>query len=88
LYLFEKESCYIVQVGLKLAIFLHLPPKHWDSRHAPPHLTSGFSSVRNLHTVVQNVLIYIPPVYKGSLVPTSSPTPLINLLIIALMTHF
>jgi hypothetical protein len=36
-FFFESRSCYVVQAGLKFAIFL--PPECWYYRCAPPHLT-------------------------------------------------
>jgi hypothetical protein len=32
LFFFETGSCYVSQAGLKLMIFLPLPPKCWDNR--------------------------------------------------------
>jgi hypothetical protein len=36
---FETGSYYVAQVGLKPVILVHQPPKYWDSRHMPSHLT-------------------------------------------------
>jgi hypothetical protein len=85
---FETGSCYIAQnAGLENSQPLLLPPKCWDSRHAPPQPGFGnfiFKNEKNIYSQFKKILLYKRIKQEICLIHTPSPTLYKRLILAAL----